>query len=148
MDSLDSRILNIINKGIPLTKQPYLTVAETVGISERGVIDRITKLLEAGVIRRIGAVIDPHRIGWHSTLCAADIPEERLHDFSELVGEYVEVTHNYVREGHPNCWFTVIAPSSQRLQQIITEIETELRIEIKDLPSRKVFKIRVAFDIS
>jgi len=35
----------------------------------------------------------------------------------------------------------------ERLNQIISEIEQKLGIEIQSLPARNVFKIRVAFDI-
>ncbi|HPS94309.1 MAG TPA: AsnC family transcriptional regulator [Deltaproteobacteria bacterium] len=148
MDAVDRQILNLINKGLPLTDRPFLSTAESVGIGEQEVVERIRRLSSSGVIRRIGATIDPHRIGWHSTLCAAEVPHARVDEFAALVGGYDEVTHNYLREGHPNCWFTVIAPSEDRLHRIISEIGRKLGIEIENLPARKIFKIRVAFDIS
>jgi DNA-binding Lrp family transcriptional regulator len=147
MNNVDRQILTLINESLPISERPYRTLAEALGISEQEAIDRIRKLRDSGVIRRIGAVIDPKSIGWHSTLCAADVPASLLDEFAALVGGYGEVTHNYLREGHPNCWFTVIAPSEKRLLQIISEIEQKLGITLYDLPARKVFKIRVAFDI-
>jgi len=45
-------------------------------------------------------------------LCAADVLPENIEQFADIVGKYDEVTHNYLREGHPNCWFTLIAPTS------------------------------------
>jgi DNA-binding Lrp family transcriptional regulator len=118
-----------------------------MGMSEAEVLDRLKKLKTSGIIRRIGAVIDPKSIGLQSTLCAADVPMNRLEEFAAAVGAYDEVTHHYLREGHPNCWFTIIAPSMERLHQNISEIEQKLGIEIQSLPARNVFKIRVAFDI-
>lgn len=148
MDAVDRQILNLINKGLPLTGRPFLSTAEAVGIGEQEVVERIRRLCTTGVIRRIGATIDPHRIGWHSTLCAAEVPHARVEEFAALVGGYDEVSHNYLREGHPNCWFTIIAPNEDRLNQIISEIDRKLGITIESLPARKIFKIRVAFDIS
>ncbi len=148
MDTIDRKILSIINNTLPIAERPFQLVARSVGISEEETIDRIKKLKAGRIIRRIGAVIHPRGIGWHSTLCAVDVPMERLEEFAAFVGRYEEVTHNYLRDGQPNCWFTLIAPSKERLKEIIREIEQALDIKILDLPASKVFKIRVALDIS
>jgi len=148
MDTIDRKILGIINDALPVAERPFQIVADSVGISEEETIDRIKELKARRVIRRIGAVINPRGIGWQSTLCAVDVPMERLEEFAALVGTYEEVTHNYVRDGQPNCWFTLIAPSKERLSEIILEIEQALDTRILNLPANKVFKIRVALDIS
>ena len=148
MDTIDRKILGIINNALPVAERPFQIVARSVGISEEETIDRIKKLKTKRIIRRIGAVINPRVIGWQSTLCAVDVPVERLDEFAALVGKYEEVTHNYVRDGQPNCWFTLIAPSKERLSGIILEIEQALDTKILNLPASKVFKIRVALDIS
>ncbi|MGO9147095.1 MAG: AsnC family transcriptional regulator [Desulfomonilia bacterium] len=147
MDRIDKKILSIINKSIPISERPFLAVAEAMGMSEEEVLDRIRKLKDSGLIRRIGATISPRAIGWNSTLCATDVPMDRIEEFDEFVGGYGEVTHNYLREGHPNCWFTLISPSSYRIGEIISEIEHALNIKILNLPARKVFKIKVALEI-
>jgi DNA-binding Lrp family transcriptional regulator len=118
-----------------------------MGMSEAEVLDRLKKLKTSGIIRRIGATINPRTIGWNSTLCAADVAMDRIEEFAEFIDRYNEVTHNYLREGYPNCWFTLIAPSSDRISEIISEIEHALNIKIINLPARKVFKIRVALEI-
>lgn len=146
MDTIDRKILSLINNKLPMAERPFLIVAQSVGISEEETIDRIKKLKAKRIIRRIGAVINPRGIGWQSTLCAIDVPMERLEEFAALVGRYEEVTHNYVRDGQPNCWFTLIAPSKERLSEIILEIEQTLDTKILNLPASKVFKIKVALE--
>ena len=147
MDRVDRAILNRINKSIPLCAEPFRDVAEDLHLPEDELIARIRSLKGNGFIRRIGAIIDPRRLGWTSTLCAADIPEVRLEEFSALAMRHGEITHNYVREGHPNCWFTIIAPDRDRIEEIMHDIGQAMDIDIMDLPARKVFKIRVAFDL-
>jgi DNA-binding Lrp family transcriptional regulator len=142
MDTIDHKILSIINNTLPIAERPFQIVAQSVGISEEETIDRIKKLKAGHIIRRIGAVVNPRGLGWQSTLCAADVPMERLDEFAALVGRYEEVTHNYLRDGQPNCWFTLIAPNKERLSDIIREIEQALDIKILDLPASKVFKDR------
>jgi len=147
MDSIDRTLLTIINKGIPIEEQPFEVIAGSVGISEAEVIQRVRSLKDSGIIRRIGAVVNPRGIGWTSTLCAADVPLETIDAFLAFVNNYAEVTHNYLREGKPNCWFTLIAPGNERLSEIIGEIENAFGLRILNLPASRVFKINVALDM-
>lgn len=147
MDTIDKKILTLVNKSLPVDERPYARIAEILGIAEQEVIDRLRSMRAQGLIRRIGAVINPRRIGWHSTLCAIQIPEEKLDDYADTVNSYPEVTHNYIRSGHPNCWFTLITPDKESSLRIISEIEQRLGEQVLDLPARRVFKIKVAFDL-
>ncbi|MCK9262731.1 MAG: AsnC family transcriptional regulator [Deltaproteobacteria bacterium] len=148
MDHIDRKILTLISKSFPLAERPFLSIAEQAGITEDEAVERVCRLKEGGAIRRIGAVISPRSLGWHSTLCAAEVPQERIDEFASLVNSYGQVTHNYVRSGHPNCWFTLITPDKVRADEIIREIGQRFGTAILDLPARRVFKINVSFDFS
>jgi hypothetical protein len=65
----------------------------------------------------------------------------------EVVNRYPGVTHNYLRRHHYNVWFTLIAPSKARLEEILTEISRESGVEILSLPAVEVFKIKVDFPV-
>ena len=147
MDTIDKKILTLVNKSLPVDERPYGKIAETLGIAEQEVIVRLRSMRAQGLIRRIGAVINPRRIGWHSTLCAMQIPEDKLDDYADTVNSYPEVTHNYIRSGQPNCWFTLITPDKESSLRVISEIEQRLGERVLDLPARRVFKIKVAFDL-
>ncbi|HDP25467.1 MAG TPA: Lrp/AsnC family transcriptional regulator [Deltaproteobacteria bacterium] len=147
MDSIDKKILNLVNTAFPIQQRPYLHVARKLDLPEDEVIRRMDALKQEGVIRRIGAIIDPKRLGWYSTLCAAEIPQDKIEDYVRAVNAYQEVTHNYLRQGSPNCWFTLITPESKRAEEIISELRTALGVDIQNLPARRTFKIRVHFDL-
>jgi len=147
MDTIDKKILTLVNKSLPVDERPYGKIAETLGLAEQEVIERLRSMRAQGLIRRIGAVINPRRIGWHSTLCAMQIPEEKLDYYADTVNSYPEITHNYIRSGQPNCWFTLITPDKESSLRIISEIEQRMGERVLDLPARRVFKIKVAFDL-
>ncbi|HPR50610.1 MAG TPA: AsnC family transcriptional regulator [Deltaproteobacteria bacterium] len=147
MDTIDKKILTLVNKSLPVDERPYGKIAETLGLAEQEVIERLRSMRAQGLIRRIGAVINPRRIGWHSTLCAMQIPEEKLDYYADTVNSYPEITHNYIRSGQTNCWFTLITPDKESSLRIISEIEQRLGERVLDLPARRVFKIKVAFDL-
>ena len=148
MDGIDKKILNIIQKDFPLVAEPFKAVAEKVGISEDEVLERISRLKQDGIIRRIGAVFDSKKMGFVSTLCAARVPEEKLKDFVEVVNSYAGVTHNYRRNHEYNVWFTFIAPDKETLEKSLAEIRNRAGIEdIISMAASRTFKIDASFEL-
>ncbi len=147
MDTNDRKILNIINASIPFVSRPWQDAARRTGLSEDEVIARIRSLKDQGIIRRIGATISPKALGWYSTLCAAQVPEDRIDEFAAAVNAFDEVTHNYVRSGSPNCWFTLITPDHATCLAIMEQIGKKTGIQINEYPSTKVFKVKASFKL-
>ena len=148
MDDFDRAIINRIQSDFPTTSRPYLSIGEELGISEKEVIKRVTRLKETGIIRRIGANIVPFKVGYVSTLCAAKVPEEKVKLFTESVNRYPGVTHNYMREDKFNIWFTFIAQSREEISKNLEEVSRITGIEdILNLPATNVFKIKAQFDL-
>ena len=148
MDGIDKKILNIIQKDFPLVAEPFNAVAEKVGISEDEVLERISRLKQEGIIRRIGAVFDSKKMGFVSTLCAARVPEEKLKDFVEVVNSYAGVTHNYRRNHEYNVWFTFIAPDKETLKKSLAKICNRTGIEeIISMAASRTFKIDASFEL-
>ncbi len=147
MDNKDRKILELISDRFPLDTHPLRTIARELDIDENDLLKRMKRFKSEGIIRRIGATIVPRRLGWFSTLCAADVPDDRVEAFSKTVNSYREVTHNYERTGTPNCWFTIIAPDRNEALMIISKIENACGIRILELPARRIFKIGVKFSL-
>lgn len=146
LDELDKAILNQIQSSFPITSRPYAAVGELLGLTEAEVISRVQRLVQDGVIRRIGANFNSRRLGYTSTLCAAHVPPDQIEQFIQVVNHYPGVTHNYLRRHHLNIWFTLIAESTDQIKEILTKIATESGIpEIHSFPAKKIFKIQVDF---
>jgi len=146
MDDLDRMILNLVQDGLPLDKEPFARIAERIGISEDEVLERIGRMKDEGVIRRIGAIFDPGRLGLASTLCAARVPREKLTDFVKSVNAHPGVTHNY-RRNHPyNVWFTLTEATEKALADAIAQLIENTGISsIKSLKAKRTFKIDARF---
>jgi DNA-binding Lrp family transcriptional regulator len=148
MDAIDKKILNIIQKEFPVVVEPFKAVAEKVGISEDEVLERISRLKQEGIIRRIGAVFDSKKMGFVSTLCAARVPKRRLKAFVEVVNSYPGVTHNYRRNHEYNVWFTFVAPDEGTLEKSLAEIRERTGvIDIISMPAVRTFKIDATFEL-
>ena len=144
MDKIDRVILNRIQSNFPLTSRPFSQIGQEADISEQEALERIKRLKQKGIIKRIGAEFDSRKLGYASTLCAARIAEEEVQRFVELINSYPGVTHNYRRSHSYNIWFTFIAESKEKIGQYLTEIRDQSGIsDILDLPALRLFKLKV-----
>ncbi|MCK4937928.1 MAG: AsnC family transcriptional regulator [Methanosarcinales archaeon] len=147
MNDLDKAILNEIQVDFPLVKQPFLGLATSLGSTEDKVMERIERLIKEGAIRRIGPIINVKKTGGESTLVAVKAPEERIDEVADIINGYDEVSHNYLRPAEYNIWFTVSAHNKERLGQILEEIGERTGCPLIDLPTLRLFKIGVKFNV-
>jgi DNA-binding Lrp family transcriptional regulator len=146
MDQLDRDILNIIQTDFPIAASPYADIGKQVGLSEDEAYDRVMRLKNENVIRRIGATFDSRKLHFTSTLCALKCPPEKMEKAVEVINSFPQVTHNYERNHPYNIWFTVIAESKERLQAILDEISERGEVDnVRSMPASKMIKIKVDF---
>ncbi|MEH0019979.1 MAG: Lrp/AsnC family transcriptional regulator [Desulfobacter sp.] len=148
IDDTNKKILNSIQVGFPIDPRPYKVIADRLELTEDEVIDRISTMREELLIRRIGGNFSPDRLGYHSTLCAAQVEEEKIDTFTKVVNAYPGVTHNYRRDHKYNIWFTFIAPSVERIEESLQAIAEKTGVTtILNLPATHVFKISANFKV-
>ena len=147
LTSLDKALLNMMQSNFPINMYPYKTMADKLGVTEEEIITKIEALKEAGIIRRIGAVLDARRLGFFSTLCAARVPGDRIDEVAEIINMYDGVTHNYRRTHECNLWFTLTAPSQEASRLIMDELMQKTGVHIVSMPALKTYKIKVALEM-
>ncbi len=148
IDDENKRILNNIQIDFPIDSRPYKILAKKLGVHEDELIKRINQMKEDMLIRRIGGNFSPDRLGYHSTLCAARVPENKIKLFTKTVNAYSGVTHNYKRDHEFNIWFTFIAPSVEIIKTNLKQISKATGVDtILNLPATKVFKISANFKL-
>lgn len=144
LDEKDREILQMLQNGFPLVSEPYKAIGDKLWIDEYAVISRIVRLIQNGVIRYVGPFFDSRKLGYKGCLAAINVPEERIDEVAAVINRFDEVTHNYLREGSPNMWFTLITNSPERQQEILNTIKKETKIdEIMLFSSKKYFKVKV-----
>lgn len=147
MDTVERILLNTVQTAFPVTSHPYQTLSELAGVSEEEAWQRINRLRRDGIIRRLGGVFDSHRLGYHSTLCAGKVPEDKIQAVADFLNEVPGVTHNYLRAHQYNMWFTIIASTEVEVEQILSKVrQIAGSSEVYSLPATRLFKISVDFD--
>ncbi|HNX76399.1 MAG TPA: Lrp/AsnC family transcriptional regulator [Candidatus Rifleibacterium sp.] len=147
MDDKDREILQMLQGRFPLESEPYKVIGDKLWMDEVSVISRIARMYEAGVIRYIGPFFDSRKLGYSGCLAAMQAPIDQLDRIAGVINQFSEVTHNYLRDGSPNLWFTVIAPSAARRDEIIASIKQQAGVEdVLVFTSRKLYKVKVDLD--
>ncbi|MDR1395519.1 MAG: Lrp/AsnC family transcriptional regulator [Deltaproteobacteria bacterium] len=154
LDHIDRLLVNALQDRFPLVSRPFGHLAAEIGrreglvLTEAEVLARVLVLKEKKYIRRLGAVLDQNRLGYRSALCAARVPEDKIEIFSKLVSAQEEVTHNYLRNGDFNIWFTFSYLNKEQLVNFLEKLKKESSVqEILELPAEKVYKIRAVFEM-
>jgi len=148
MDDTDLLLLSAVQDGFPITPRPFRDLAKALGLDEGEVIVRLEELQKGGLVRRIGPILDLRKMGRSGILAALKVPVNEADDAARVVSEYTEVSHNYLRPNDSgyNLWFTV-SGTDERIQEILQDIKIKTGRKMLVLPTLKIFKIGVKFDI-
>jgi DNA-binding Lrp family transcriptional regulator len=151
MDKIDNQILQELQYNFPLSERPYEVIADRLKIPKEEIWNRVQIMFDKGVIRRIGASFDSTKLGFSSTLAAVSVAPEMVDRAAEIIGQFYEVTHSYLRDDVYNIWFTIIAVDNNRIKNILEQIRESLSLEkskVLNLPMKRLFKLDARFRVT
>ena len=148
MDSINRILLDRIQRSFPVASDPYSALSEGLEISESEVLGRIVQLKRDKIIRQISAIFNTGALGYRTSLVAMAVPEDRLDIVAHTVNEYPGVSHNYLRPGDYNMWFTIAVPHGQDIETVVSELSVKSgRLRALVLPAIKKYKLAVVLDV-
>ena len=105
IDEIDRRIILASQNGLPLVDRPYAAIAGEIGIDESSVLARMKRMLDRGVIRRIGAVPNHYALGMRANgMSVWDVDDKSVSTIGKAVGELDFVSHCYRRPRRLPVW--------------------------------------------
>ncbi|MCL1961003.1 MAG: hypothetical protein FWG56_04370 [Desulfovibrionaceae bacterium] len=143
---LAEHLLNGWQRGFPLVSRPFAHIGQVQDATESEVIDACARLLDRGVISRIGGVWAPGA-GGASVLCAIAAPPDRLQAVAELVSAHPGVNHNYEREHALNLWFVATATDAARLDGMLAAIGQASGLPVLRMKMMRPYRIDLGFDL-
>lgn len=153
LDDLDRGLLSAIQQGLPLVARPYAAIATKLGVEEGELLRRLQRLLDSGIVRRLGVVVRHHELGYlANAMVVWDVPDPWVAEVGRLLGAQRGVNLCYRRPRRPPDWpynlFSMIHGRDRpevlaRLQVLIRECCLQ-EFDHRVLFSRRRFKQRGA----
>ncbi len=141
LDATDRAIVNRMQDDLPLSSNPYATIADELGISEGDLLARLSRMKDERVITRFGPFFDAAAMGGAFCLCAMAVPPEKFEDVLTKVNAHAEVAHNYERTHRLNMWFVLATETPEGIEAAADVIERETGIEVLCFPKLQEFFI-------
>jgi siroheme decarboxylase len=105
IDAIDRLIIKATQGGLPLDPRPYHVLAEQLGIPADDVMNRFRRMLEDGIVRRIGAVPNHYKLGYGANgMSVWDVRDADITSAGKEVGALDFVSHCYHRPRHMPDW--------------------------------------------
>jgi len=146
IDQTDKKLLRLLQDKFPLVARPFRHIATSLAIEETEVIERTLKLKDAGIIRRIGPLFNPQKLGFKTTLFALKANDSNEDRVVSYLNTLPNITHNYKRDNEYNIWFTFAYKNDDELNSLKERLKCEFNIEdILELPSIKTYKLKTRF---
>jgi len=130
MDELDLRLVAELQENLPLTVNPYRTLAERLGVSEETVIARLQALHASGKLKRIGAVLRHQNSGYAANVMVVfKAPPDEMERLGKLLAESPLVSHCYERAPCAEWPYTLYAMMHGRNMETIEEFVSIFALE-------------------
>ncbi|MCX7145145.1 MAG: AsnC family transcriptional regulator [Sulfuritalea sp.] len=143
LDETDRRLINALQGDFPLVSEPYRQVAESLGLSEAEVLQRLDSLLERRVLTRFGPMFQIERAGGAFVLAAMRVPEAEFERVAAQVNAFPEVAHNYRREHALNMWFVLATATPQGIPDAIAAIEAATGLPVFAFPKEREYFVEM-----
>ncbi len=145
-NSIDNKLLGLLQTGLPLSSEPYSDLGSKLGVTGEEVIRRIAALKTNGIVRQISPVLDARKLGYQSTLIAMKVGKEKTGLAEKTLNGHPGVSHAYEREHEFNIWFTLSMPRSANIETELKKLSSHIGAEaVFTLPAVRVFKLRTNF---
>jgi DNA-binding Lrp family transcriptional regulator len=98
LDARDFELLTEIQLGLPISPRPYYDIGLTLGMTEAEVIERLTVLKQAGLIKRLGVIVKHRQLGYRANaMIVWNIPDALVKELGDRISRSSFVTLCYQR---------------------------------------------------
>lgn len=143
----DHEILQVIQDGVPVTREPFKEAADKLGMTQEELVERVKVMNENGLIRRFSANINQRKLGIIANAVVVwNIPEEKMEAAIPVFLERGEISHIYERRVYPGRWeynlYTVVHDyDRESVERFSKELADEIGVQdYQVLFSKRRFK--------
>lgn len=146
LDDRDLALVAALRRGLPLVSHPYAELGRRIGLSETDVLERLRAMIETGAIRRFGAIVRHHEVGYRANaMVVFDVPDARVREIGRRLPREEPVTLCYRRRrARPHWPYNLYCMIHGRDHAAVLEIVKALvdRHGLTDIPRQVLFSRR------
>jgi len=102
LDARDLQLLAHVQLGLPVCARPYAQIGTAIDMPEAEVIERLTRLKQQGLIKRMGVIVKHHKLGYRANVMIVwNVPDDLVKQLGGHIGRFRFVTLCYQRPRHP-----------------------------------------------
>jgi DNA-binding Lrp family transcriptional regulator len=105
LDAFDRALIAATQGGLPLVARPYEAVGAMLGVPGEQVRERLARMVDEGLVRRIGAVPNHYRLGYTANgMSVWDVDDALITELGPRVAQLPGVSHCYRRPRRLPAW--------------------------------------------
>ncbi len=131
LSELDRTVLAALQPGLPLVSRPYHALAQSLGLSEQTVLERLQQGLRQGFIKRLGIIVRHRELGYRANAMVVwDIPDGEVSAVGRMLAAESGVNLCYRRPRRLPAWpYNLFCMMHGRQREQVLERIEQLRVE-------------------
>ena len=131
LDEVDQRLLAALQPGLPLVSRPYHALAQSLGLSEQTVLERLQQGLQQGIVKRLGVIVRHRELGYRANAMVVwDIPDAEVSAVGRMLAAESGVNLCYRRPRRLPDWpYNLFCMMHGRQREQVLERIEQLRVE-------------------
>ncbi len=126
------KVANLLQSDIQLKSRPFRDIAHSCGLTEKETFNIIKKLNNEGYIRKFGAVLRHHKIGYEkNALVVWSVPQDQIEKAGFTFASFPFISHCYERnpvfKSKYNL-FTMIHSKGEDMSSLINKMAASIDI--------------------
>jgi len=142
----DKEFIRQLQKDMQIVDRPFLKAAQTLGVTEEQIFEKLQHYEKIGVMRRFAAILRHREAGFTANgMIVWKVPEDRIMEVGEKLGAFPQISHCYQRPVYKDWPYNVFSmihcKSLDEAAEMATEIQKQVSVdEYKILFSAREFK--------
>jgi DNA-binding Lrp family transcriptional regulator len=104
IDAVDRQLIEAIQDGLPIASRPYQVIGKQISLTEQEVIERLGKLKQQGLIKRLGVIVKHRELGYQANaMVVLDVPDHQVEQLGGQISQFsfVNLCYRRPRQGEP-----------------------------------------------
>lgn len=148
----DKEFIRQLQKDLEVTDRPFLSAAQSLGMTEEQVFEKLRYYEKIGVMRRYAAILRHRDVGFVANgMIVWRVPEQQIEQVGEILGAFPQISHCYQRPVYAdwpyNVFSMVHCKSIAEAESMAKDIQSHIKVDDYRIlfSSREFKKTRVEY---